>query len=144
LDLLNQMKESYPDRIIIHPADYDEPMTVDAKLVRLALEINGTLLTNDFNLSKVASLQKIPVLNINDLAQAIRLTYLPGDTLELKIVKAGKEPTQGIGYLDDGTMVVVEEGSDRVGKEVRVVVTSALQTSAGRMIFARPQVSAIA
>jgi uncharacterized protein YacL len=144
LDLLNQMKESYPDRIIIHPADYDEPMTVDAKLVRLATEINGTLLTNDFNLSKVASLQKIPVLNINDLAQAIRLTYLPGDTLELKIVKGGKEPTQGIGYLDDGTMVVVEEGSDRLGKEVRVVVTSALQTSAGRMIFARPQVSAIA
>lgn len=144
LDILNQLKDHYPDRIVIHPADYDEPMTVDAKLVRLATEINGTLLTNDFNLSKVASLQKIPVLNINDLAQAIRLTYLPGDTLELKIVKGGKEPTQGIGYLDDGTMVVVEEGADRLGKEVRVIVTSALQTSAGRMIFARPQVSAIA
>ena len=139
LDILNRMKESYPERILIHSADYEDIPTVDAKLVRLAQEINGTLLTNDYNLSKVASLQKVPVLNVNDLAQAIRPSYLPGDSLDLKILKEGKEPSQGIGYLDDGTLVVVEEGSKYVGSELRVIVTSALQTSAGRMIFARPQ-----
>jgi uncharacterized protein YacL len=144
LDILNHMKESYPDRIAIHSADYDEPMTVDAKLVRLASEINGTLLTNDYNLNKVATLQKVPVLNVNDLAQAVRPLYLPGDSLDLKILKEGKEPMQGVGYLDDGTMVVVEEGSQHIGNELRVVVTSALQTSAGRMIFARPQASVVA
>ena len=144
LDILNRMKANYPTRIVIHSANYEEPMTVDAKLVRLAVEIDGTLLTNDFNLSKVATLQKVEVLNVNDLAQAVRLSYLPGDMLELKILKTGKEPTQGIGYLNDGTMVVVEEGSDRVGDEILVVVTSALQTSAGRMIFARPHASVMA
>lgn len=139
LEILNRMKEDYQERIVIHSADYEDIPTVDAKLVRLAQEINGTLLTNDYNLSKVASLQKVPVLNINDLAHAIRPSYLPGDSLDLKILKEGKEPSQGIGYLDDGTLVVVEEGSKYVGSELRVVVTSALQTTAGRMIFARPQ-----
>jgi uncharacterized protein YacL len=139
LDILNQMQESYPGRIIIHRADYEDVTTVDAKLVRLAQEINGTLITNDYNLNKVASLQKVVVLNINDLAQAIRPTYLPGDSIDLKILKEGKEPAQGIGYLNDGTMVVVEEGGSYIGDEVAVVVTGALQTSAGRMIFARPQ-----
>jgi len=139
LEILNRIQGSFPERIVIHSADYDDIPTVDAKLVRLAQEINGTLVTNDYNLSKVASLQKVPVLNINDLAQAIRPTYLPGDSLDLKIIKEGKEPSQGIGYLDDGTLVVVEEGSKFVGTELRVVVTSALQTTAGRMIFARPQ-----
>jgi len=112
--------------------------------VRFAQEINGTLLTNDYNLSKVANLQKVPVLNVNDLAQAMRPLYLPGDNIDLKILKEGKEPSQGVGYLDDGTMVVVEEGRSYVGSELRVVVTSALQTSAGRMIFARPQASFVA
>lgn len=139
LDILNRMQESFPDRIVIHPAEYEEITTVDAKLVHLALEINGTLLTNDYNLSKVANLQKVLILNVNDLAQAVRPIYLPGDTLDLKILKNGKEASQGIGYLEDGTMVVVEEGREYVGGEVRVVVTSALQTSAGRMIFAKPQ-----
>ena len=139
LEILNRMKEDYQERIVIHSADYEDIPTVDAKLVRLAQEINGTLLTNDYNLSKVASLQKVPVLNINDLAHAIRPSYLPGDSLDLKILKEGKEPSQGIGYLDDGTLVVVEEGSKYVGSELRVIVTSALQTTAGRMIFARPQ-----
>lgn len=143
LDLLNQMQENYPERIVIHSADYEDISTVDAKLVRFTQEINGTLLTNDYNLNKVANLQKVPVLNINDLAQAVRPIYLPGDTLELKILKEGKEQAQGIGYLDDGTMVVVEEGRKYVGAQVRVVVTSALQTSAGRMIFARPAASVV-
>ncbi|MGB3509569.1 MAG: PIN/TRAM domain-containing protein [Microcoleaceae cyanobacterium] len=144
LDILNRLKENYPSQIQIHFADYEEISTVDAKLIRFAVEINGTLLTNDYNLSKVASLQKIPILNMNDLTQAMRPTYLPGDTIEIKIRKEGKEPSQGIGYLDDGTMVVVESGSAYVGDEVRVVVTSSLQTSAGRMIFARTQESALA
>lgn len=139
LDILKQIQEKFPDRTVIHPADYDDINTVDAKLLHLAQEINGTLLTNDYNLSKVASLQKIINLNVNDLAQAIRPIYLPGDYLDIKVLKQGKEPTQGIGYLDDGTMVVVEEGRSYVGAEVRVVVTSSLQTSAGRMIFAKPQ-----
>lgn len=141
LDILNRMQEAYPERLVIHPADYEDLSTVDAKLVRFTQEINGTLLTNDYNLSKVAQLQKVPILNVNDLAQAVRPIYLPGDSLELKILKEGKEPAQGVGYLDDGTMVVVEEGSNYVGGELRVIVTSALQTSAGRMIFARPQTS---
>ncbi|MCC5638317.1 PIN/TRAM domain-containing protein [Nostoc sp. CHAB 5844] len=144
LEILNRIKEAYPDRILINPIDYEDISTVDAKLVRFAQEINATLLTNDYNLSKVASVQKVPVLNVNDLVNAVRPTYLPGDNLDLKILKEGKEPSQGIGYLDDGTMVVVEEGSSYVGGELRVVVTSALQTSAGRMIFAKPQASALA
>ncbi|HEY9739356.1 MAG TPA: PIN/TRAM domain-containing protein [Coleofasciculaceae cyanobacterium] len=144
LDILNRMQEAYPDRLVIHPADYEDIQTVDSKLVRFTQEINGTLITNDYNLSKVANLQKVPVLNINDLAQAMRPLYLPGDSIELKILKEGKEPAQGVGYLDDGTMVVVEEGRNHLGGEMRVVVTSALQTSAGRMIFARPQASVAA
>ncbi|MBE9049477.1 PIN/TRAM domain-containing protein [Nostocales cyanobacterium LEGE 11386] len=144
LEILNRIKKDYPERILINPVDYEDIATVDAKLVRFAQEINGTLLTNDYNLSKVASVQKVPVLNVNDLVNAVRSTYLPGDNLDLKILKEGKEPSQGVGYLDDGTMVVVEEGSSYVGGEVRVVVTSALQTSAGRMIFAKPQASALA
>ncbi|WP_414565804.1 MULTISPECIES: PIN/TRAM domain-containing protein [unclassified Anabaena] len=144
LEILTRVKKDYPDRILINPVDYEDIATVDAKLVRFAQEINGTLLTNDYNLSKVASVQKVPVLNVNDLVNAVRSTYLPGDNLDLKILKEGKEPSQGVGYLDDGTMVVVEEGRSYVGGELRVVVTSALQTSAGRMIFAKPQASALA
>lgn len=139
LDILNRIRETYPDRIVIHSADYDDVATVDAKLIRLVQEINGTLLTNDFNLNKVASVQQVRVLNINDLTQAVRPNYLPGDSIDLKILREGKEPTQGVGYLEDGTMVVVEDGRNYVGGELQVVVTSSLQTSAGRMIFARPK-----
>ncbi len=141
LDLLNRMREEYPDRVMIHPADYDDIPTVDAKLVRLAMDINGALLTNDYNLNKVASVQRVTVLNINDLAQSMRPSYLPGDSLDLKILKQGKEPAQGIGYLADGTMVVVEDAREYVGGDLQVTVTSALQTSAGRMIFAKPKAS---
>jgi len=139
LDILQQMQSGYPDRIAIHPADYDDIPTVDAKLVRFGQEINGMLLTTDYNLNKVASLQQVSVLNINDLAQSLRPSYLPGDNINLRILKQGKEPAQGVGYLDDGTMVVVEEGSDYLGNDLSVVVTGALQTSAGRMIFAKPE-----
>jgi uncharacterized protein YacL len=144
LDILKRMKETYLDRVVIHSADYEDIHTVDGKLVRLVQEINGTLMTTDYNLSKVASVQKVPVLNINDLTQAVRPTYLPGDSIDLKILREGKEPAQGVGYLDDGTMVVVEDGRNYVGGELQVIVTSALQTSAGRMIFARPKASVMA
>jgi uncharacterized protein YacL len=144
LDILNKIREAYPDRVTIHPATYDEVQTVDAKLVRLVQDINGMLMTTDYNLNKVASVQNVPVLNVNDLTQALRPSYLPGDSIDLKILREGKEPAQGIGYLSDGTMVVVEEGRAYVGGELQVIVTSSLQTSAGRMIFAKPKASAIA
>lgn len=145
LDILNRLQENHPKRIVIHPADYKDIDQVDAKLVRLAQDItNAVLVTNDYNLNKVASLQSVKVLNLNDVAQALKPIYLPGDSIEIKIVKGGKEPAQGVGYLDDGTMVVVEEAEDYIGRKLPVIVTSALQTSAGRMIFARPQVSALA
>jgi uncharacterized protein YacL len=137
LDILNRLRDSYPDRIVIDSADYEESSTVDAKLVKLAQEMNATLLTNDYNLNKVASVQQVKVLNINDLAQSIRPAYLPGDGIEIKILKEGKEPSQGVGYLNDGTMVVVEDGRSHIGEALDVVVTGALQTSAGRMIFAK-------
>ncbi|HIK37371.1 MAG: PIN/TRAM domain-containing protein [Geminocystis sp.] len=143
LDILNRMQQEYPDKIVIHPEEYEDTHTTDAKLLRLAHEINAMLITNDFNLSKVASLQKIPVLNINDLAQAVRPIYLPGDYIDIKILKHGKEPSQGVGYLEDGTMVVVEEGNNHVGEQLRVVVTSSLQTAAGRMIFAKTLASTV-
>ncbi len=139
LDILNRIQDTFPKKIVINNKDYEEIETVDAKLVNLAQDINGTLLTNDYNLSKVATLQGVNILNINDLAKSIRPLYLPGDNLELKILKHGKEPEQGIGYLADGTMVVVDDGDRYVGGEIKVVVTSSLQTSAGRMIFAKPQ-----
>ncbi|TVQ06103.1 MAG: PIN/TRAM domain-containing protein [Leptolyngbya sp. DLM2.Bin27] len=144
LDVLNRIRESYPNRLLINSVNYDDIPTVDAKLVKLAQELNAMLLTNDYNLNKVASFQDVEVLNINDLAQAIRPAYLPGDDIDLKILKEGKEPSQGVGYLNDGTMVVVEEGRSYIGEEVGVVVTGSLQTSAGRMIFARPKTSMVA
>ncbi len=144
LDSLNRLQASLNGRIVIHSADYPDLTTVDAKLVRLTQEIEGTLVTNDYNLNKVAQFQKVNVFNVNELAQALRPVYLPGDTLELKIIKEGKEPEQGVGYLEDGTMVVVEEGQGHIGDQMPVVVTSALQTSAGRMIFARLKLSSLA
>ncbi len=143
LDVLNRIREAYPSRLLINSVDYDDTPTVDAKLVKLAQELNAMLLTNDYNLNKVASFQDVEVLNINDLAQAIRPSYLPGDDIDLKILKEGKESSQGVGYLNDGTMVVVEEGRDYIGEQIGVVVTGSLQTSAGRMIFARPKTSMV-
>lgn len=144
LDILNELRANQPEQIIINSRDYPDIKTVDAKLVRLAQDLDGVLLTTDYNLSKVAEVQEVKVLNVNDLSKALRPNYLPGDNLNLKILKRGKEPTQGVGYLDDGTMVVVEEGQNCIGDELDVVVTGALQTSAGRMIFAKPDGAAIA
>ena len=110
---------------------------VDAKLVALAREYGAKIITNDYNLNKVAQIEGIQVLNINDLANSLKPAVLPDERIEVKIVKEGKEAYQGVGYLDDGTMIVVDGGRDFVGKSVSVLVTSVLQTAAGRMIFTK-------
>ena len=117
--------------------DYDDMQEVDLKLIRLSIDKGWKLITNDFNLNKIATLQGVSVLNLNDLANAIKPRMMSGETLSVHIIKAGKEPHQGIAYLDDGTMIVVENGVDYVDQVVDATVTSVLQTSAGRMIFAR-------
>ena len=117
--------------------DYPQVKEVDAKLVELAKEIRGKIVTNDSNLNKVADLQGIEVLNINELANSLKPVVLPGEEMNVKILKEGKEMGQGVAYLDDGTMIVVDNGRRQIGKTVDVIVTSVLQTPAGRMIFAR-------
>ncbi|HEV8339812.1 MAG TPA: TRAM domain-containing protein [bacterium] len=138
LDMLNRLQKEYPDlRIVDDPAELAG--NVDDRLIAYARSIGGWIVTNDFNLNKVAELQGVRVLNINELAQALRTVHLPGEELVVLITKDGKEAGQGIGYLDDGTMVVVEGGKRHIGESADVVVTSVLQTVAGRMIFARPK-----
>jgi uncharacterized protein YacL len=109
---------------------------VDPKLVKLARHLDASIITNDFNLNKVAQLQGVKVLNINELANAVKPVVLPGEEMIVTIVKEGREPMQGVAYLDDGTMVVVQQGRDYIGQTLRVIVTSVIQTLAGRMIFA--------
>jgi uncharacterized protein YacL len=121
----------------ITDVDIEGVRNVDDKLVLLAKQMHCPIITNDYNLNRVAELQGVRVLNINELANAIRAVFLPGETLRLKVIQEGKEPGQGVGYLDDGTMVVIEEGSSTMGRDVEVVVTKVLQTAAGRMLFAR-------
>ncbi len=137
LDVLNKMTKIRKSRIKIIGKDYNEPKEVDAKIVQLAKDIKAKVITNDYNLNKVAQLEGIPVLNINDLANALKAVILPGEEINTQIIKEGKEPEQGIAYLDDGTMIVVEDGYKYIGKKVSILVTSILQTPAGRMIFGR-------
>ena len=135
LDLLAALPEG--ERVEVFEADYSDTPAVDEKLMRLAFDTKAALVTVDYNLAKVASVRGIEVLNLNDAAAALRPNYLPGELIRLRIAKPGKEAEQGVGYLDDGTMVVVQAGRPLVGKDTDVEVTSVLQTSAGRMIFAR-------
>jgi uncharacterized protein YacL len=135
LDVLTKLQALSPLEIV--ERDYDTVTEVDAKLVLLARERGGKLVTNDFNLNRVAGVEGVAVLNINELANAVKPVLLPGEELRVALIKEGKEPHQGVGYLDDGTMIVVENGRRQVGETVDVAVTSALQTAAGRMIFAR-------
>jgi uncharacterized protein YacL len=135
LDVLTKLQALSPLEIV--ERDYDTVAEVDAKLVLLARERGGKLVTNDFNLNQVANVEGVAVLNINELANAVKPVLLPGEELRVALIKEGKEPHQGVGYLDDGTMIVVENGRRQVGETVDVAVTSALQTAAGRMIFAR-------
>jgi uncharacterized protein YacL len=136
LDLLATLPES--DRIEVLEVDYADLSHVDEKLMRLCAESDATLLTMDYNLTKVARVRGIEVLNLNEAAAALRPNFLPGDSINLSVTKPGKESSQGVGYLEDGTMVVVQEGREFVGREMLAEVTSVLQTAAGRMIFARP------
>ena len=138
LDILKAMQQK-PDKVfvIIVEDDYPEIREVDGKLLRLSREYNAKIITNDYNLNKVAQIDGVSVLNINDLANALKPAVLPDEHMEVKIIKEGKEAFQGVGYLDDGTMVVVDGGKEYVGRNVSVVVTSVLQTAAGRMIFTK-------
>lgn len=137
LDILNHMRKNSKDDVIIVTDDFEDISEVDSKLVKLAREKNYKIVTNDYNLNKVAELQGVAVLNINDLAIAVKPAVIPGEQIFVQLVKSGKEEGQGVAYLEDGTMIVVENGSQCIGKEVPVIITSVLQTSAGKMIFAK-------
>ena len=137
LDILNKIQEDLNLPVRIEEMDYDDVPEVDVKLLRLARDLNGAVLTNDYNLNKVAGVTGVKVLNINELAGALRPVVLPGEEMTVHIVREGKEAGQGVAYLDDGTMVVIENGRRRVGETIGVEVTTVLQTSAGRMIFSR-------
>ena len=138
LDILNALQKEEHIQVEIYEGDYDDINEVDRKLIRLAKSIDGIIITNDFNLNKVSEFQNVPVFNINALAQAIKPVVIPGETLKTTVVKQGTERQPGVAYLDDGTMIVVEDGQYYMNEEIEVVVTSALQTAAGRMIFAKP------
>ncbi|MFH0974817.1 MAG: PIN domain-containing protein [Spirochaetota bacterium] len=137
LDILNKMQKDKVIMVKITDVDYPEINEVDDKLVKLAGDMKAKLITNDFNLNKVAEVHGVPVLNINELSNSLRPIMLPGEKVKVALVKEGKDQSQAIGYLDDGTMVVVENGRKMLNKEVELEVTSVLQTTAGRMIFAK-------
>ncbi|HIE38092.1 MAG TPA: TRAM domain-containing protein, partial [Anaerolineae bacterium] len=138
LDMLRRLQEESVSPVRIVDMDVKGVREVDDRLVLLAKQLHCAIVTNDYNLNRVAELQGVPVLNINELANAVRAVYLPGETLTVHILQKGKETDQGVGYLDDGTMVVVEGGQPYIGSEIDLMVTKVLQTAAGRMIFARP------
>ena len=140
LDILNRLQKAPGNEVKIHDGDIPELAgirEVDQRLVVLAKHLGGKVVTNDYNLNKIAKLQGVEVINLNDLANALKPIVLPGESLSVKLIKRGEEPGQGVGYLDDGTMVVTEQAVHRLGEVVRLTVTSVLQTSAGRMIFGR-------
>lgn len=137
MELLQSMQKDSHIEIHIHEDEFPETLTVDARLVKIAKMTEARICTTDFNLSRVAALQGVEVLNINELVNAIKPVVLSGEVLEVKLVREGKEPNQAVAYLEDGTMVVVTDAQRLIGKKVRVTVTSVLQTQAGKMIFAR-------
>lgn len=140
LDILNRLQKSPGVEVKIQDLEIPElagVREVDQRLVILAKHMGGKVVTNDYNLNKIARLQGVEVINLNDVANALKPVVLPGETMNVKLIKRGEEPGQGVGYLDDGTMVVTEQGAQHLGEVVRIMVTSVLQTSAGRMIFGR-------
>lgn len=137
LDILNKIQKELNIDVQIYEKDFPDIAEVDSKLLKLAQVLNGKVVTNDYNLNKVAEFQGVPVLNINELANAVKPVVLPGEEMRIQIIKDGKESGQGVAYLDDGTMIVVEGGRKYIGETKDVVVTSVLQTAAGRMIFAK-------
>ena len=139
LDILNIIQKELDIEVQITEKDFDDIPEVDSKLLKLAQVMNGKVVTNDYNLNKVAQFQGVEVLNINELANAVKPVAIPGEEMVAQVVKEGKESNQGIAYLDDGTMIVVEGGKKHIGETINVLVTSVLQTSAGRMIFGKPK-----
>jgi uncharacterized protein YacL len=139
LDILNRIQKELSAEVRINEEEVGEGLEVDTKLLKLAKRLGGKVVTNDFNLNKVAELQGVPVLNINDLANAVKPAVLPGEDMTITVIKDGKEAGQGVAYLDDGTMIVVDGGKRHIGDTIGVTVTSVLQTAAGRMIFAKPK-----
>jgi len=139
LDILNKIQNELYIQVEISEKDFDDIAEVDSKLLKLAQVINGKVITNDYNLNKVAEFQRVPVLNINELANAVKPVVLPGEEMIVLVLKDGKESGQGVAYLDDGTMIVVDGGKKYIGETIGVVVTSVLQTAAGRMIFVKPK-----
>jgi uncharacterized protein YacL len=139
LDILNRLQKDSVTPVRITDMDVQDVREVDDKLIMLARQLSCPVLTNDYNLNRVAELQGVPVLNINELANAVKAVYLPGETMLIKVIQEGKETGQGVAYLDDGTMIVVEDGRRYINQNVNVVVTKVLQTAAGRMIFAKPE-----
>ncbi|MEE3381453.1 MAG: PIN domain-containing protein [Succiniclasticum sp.] len=137
LDLIQKLQQENRQIVIIETSDYDAIPGVDSKLVEMAKDTGSAIVTNDFNLNKVATIQGIAVLNLNDLANALKIVVVPGQELSATLLREGKEHGQAVAYLQDGTMIVVEDGRRFIGKTVRVIVTSVFQTSAGRMIFAK-------
>jgi uncharacterized protein YacL len=139
LDVLSRLQANPRGEVKLHDVKEEDGkgVSVDQRLVELAKKLGGCVVTNDFNLNKVASVQGVDVINLNDLANSLKPRYLPGERVTIKIIKAGEGPGQGVGYLDDGTMLVCEDGASMIGKESDVVVKSVLQSSAGRMIFGR-------
>jgi uncharacterized protein YacL len=139
LEVLSNLQKD--PRLPVHISDIDVEgsRNVDDKLVILARQMHAPILTNDFNLNRVAELQGVTILNINELANAVKAVFLPGEELTVRVIQAGREPRQGVGYLDDGTMVVVQDGADYIGTDLPTSVTKVLQTAAGRMIFAKPE-----
>lgn len=138
LDILNIIQKELKMDVKIDGTNFEEVSEVDVKLLKLAQKINGFVVTNDYNLNKVAAIQGVTVLNINELANAVKPVVLPGEEMTVMVVKEGKEANQGVAYLDDGTMIVVEGGRKYLNETIDVLVTSVLQTAAGRMIFAKP------
>jgi uncharacterized protein YacL len=139
MEVLSELQKDRTVTTTIADIDVEGVREVDEKLVMLARQMQAPILTNDFNLNRVAELQGVKVLNINELANAVKSILLPGETLPVKVIQEGKEIGQGVGYLDDGTMVVVEDGREFIGKDIEVSVTKVLQTAAGRMIFSKPE-----
>ncbi|MBT9155318.1 MAG: putative PIN and TRAM-domain containing protein YacL [Firmicutes bacterium] len=137
LDVLNSIQKESGAKVEIIRQDYDDQSEVDSKLVRLAQDLKAKIITNDYNLNKVCEVQGVSVLNINELANALKPVVLPGEEMSIQVMREGKEFGQGVAYLDDGTMIVVEQGRKHIGDTIAVIVTSVLQTSAGRMIFAK-------
>jgi uncharacterized protein YacL len=139
LDILNKIQKELDIEVEIYEGDFEDINEVDSKLVKLAQVLDASIITNDFNLNKVAEFQKVQVLNINELANAVKPVVLPGEEMVVQVIKDGKESGQGVAYLDDGTMIVVDGGKKHIGETIDVMVTSVLQTAAGRMIFAKPK-----